>query len=138
MRIYHLDHIPGRPYSLSAKKANTNIVYIPLQNNILLNTKAYTEILFRTDQFFLADKEGHYEQTVEATAIDFLMHSPTERCMYVARSFVIPEPTVSVELKCVYFPVSKRRRFNVVTTLYRRQQRCYNVKTTPCAYWVSI
>ena len=32
-------------------------------------------------------------------------------------------------------PVSTRRRFDVVTTLYGRQQRCYNVETTSCALW---
>ena len=29
-----------------------------------------------------------------------------------------------------------RYRFDVDTTLYGRQQRCYNVETVPCAYWV--
>ena len=33
-------------------------------------------------------------------------------------------------------PVSTRRRFDVGTTLFGRQQRCYNVETTSCAYWV--
>ena len=32
-------------------------------------------------------------------------------------------------------PVSTRCRFDVDTTLFGRQQRCYNVETTPCAYW---
>ena len=34
--------------------------------------------------------------------------------------------------------ISTRMRlgFDVVTTLFGRQQRCYNVKTTLCAYWV--
>ena len=27
---------------------------------------------------------------------------------------------------------------DVVTTLFRRQQRCYNVETTSCAYWENI
>ena len=27
-------------------------------------------------------------------------------------------------------------RFNVDTTLFGRQQRCYNVELTSCAYWV--
>ena len=31
------------------------------------------------------------------------------------------------------YPVSTRRRFDVVTTLFGRQQRCYNVETTSCA-----
>ena len=28
------------------------------------------------------------------------------------------------------FPANKRRRYDVVTTLFRRQERCYNVETT--------
>ena len=37
-------------------------------------------------------------------------------------------------------PVSTRRRFDVDTTLFGRQQRCYNVETTSCSYngmWAS-
>ena len=33
-----------------------------------------------------------------------------------------------------YFPVSTRRYFGVGTTLFVRQQRCYDVETTSCAY----
>ena len=29
----------------------------------------------------------------------------------------------------------EKSRFDVVTTLFGRQQRCYNVETTSCAYW---
>ena len=44
------------------------------------------------------------------------------------------------------FPVSTRRRFDVAITLFGRQndvvwtskRRCYNVKTTSCAYWVNL
>ena len=31
------------------------------------------------------------------------------------------------------FPVGTRHRFDVVTTSFGRQQRCYNVETTSCA-----
>ena len=37
--------------------------------------------------------------------------------------------------KVVCNPVRTRRRFDVDTTLFGRQQRCYNVETTSCAYW---
>ena len=36
-----------------------------------------------------------------------------------------------------YCQVSTRRRFDVVTTLFGRQQRCYNVQTMSCAYLVN-
>ena len=36
----------------------------------------------------------------------------------------------------ISFPVSTRRRFDVVKTSFERQQRCYDVETTSCAYWV--
>ena len=35
-------------------------------------------------------------------------------------------------------PESTRRRFDVDTTLFGRQQRCYNVETTSCDYWEFI
>ena len=35
-------------------------------------------------------------------------------------------------------PVITRRRFDVDTTLFGRQQRCYNVETTSCACWVRV
>ena len=38
----------------------------------------------------------------------------------------------------MYNPVSERRRSDVDTTLYRRQQRCYDVETTSCVYWETI
>ena len=34
-----------------------------------------------------------------------------------------------------YNPVSTQRRFDVNTTLFGRQQRCYNVERTPCTCW---
>ena len=34
------------------------------------------------------------------------------------------------------FPRSTRCRFDVVTTLLTSKQRCYNVETTSCVYWV--
>ena len=33
--------------------------------------------------------------------------------------------------------ISTRRRLDVVTTLFGRQQRCYNVETS-CAYWGTL
>ena len=36
------------------------------------------------------------------------------------------------------FPVSTRRRFDVVITSFGRQHRCYNVKITSCVYWVQV
>ena len=43
-------------------------------------------------------------------------------------------------LKCYHIlrfhnPVSTRRRSDVYTTFYRKQKRCYNVKTTSFVYW---
>ena len=93
--LYHMDHLPNLPYfSSSSSKQNNNVVYHPLKNNVLINTKSYAEITFRTDNFFLGDDQGQYEKTVEATAIDFLMHCKEERRLYVARSIVIPEKEV--------------------------------------------
>ena len=42
----------------------------------------------------------------------------------------MPHTKTNIQLR-QYFPVSTRRRFDVYTTLFDRQQRCYNVKTTP-------
>ena len=96
MGLYHLDHLPDLPYSVSSKKQNSNIVYMQLKNNILINMKSYTEISFRTDQFFLGDDKGQYEKTVTATAIDFLMHCTDVKSLYVARSIVITDQAVSI------------------------------------------
>eukprot|EP00111_Clytia_hemisphaerica_P003562 TCONS_00010178-protein len=96
MNLHHLDHLPDLPYS--TRKQNSNVVYLPLKNNILINMKAYTEIMFRTDQFFLGDETGRYEKTVQATAIDFLMHCPNERRLYVARSIVTTDKRVGEEI----------------------------------------
>ena len=96
MGLYHLDHLPDLPYSPSSKKQNSNMVYIPLKNNIMINMKSYNEISFRTDQFFLGDDKAQYEKTVTATAIDFLMHCPDVKRLYVARSVVITDQTVSL------------------------------------------
>ena len=38
-------------------------------------------------------------------------------------------------LSFTHDPVSTRRRFDIVTTLFGRQQRRYNVETTSSAYW---
>ena len=47
------------------------------------------------------------------------------------------QETIIQSEKCFcLFPVTTRRCFDVVTTVCGRQQRCYNVKTTSCAYWV--
>lgn len=94
--LYHMDHLPNLPYfsCSSSSKQNNDVVYHPLKNNILINTKSYAEITFRSDSFFLGDDLGQYEKTVDATAIDFLMHCDKERRLYVARSIVIPEKEV--------------------------------------------
>ena len=35
------------------------------------------------------------------------------------------------------YPVSTRRRFDVITTLFGCQRRCHSVVLTSCAYWVT-
>ena len=54
-------------------------------------------------------------------------------CQYIAaiESF---HRAASIKL-CNLIPVSARRRFNVDTTLFGRQQRCNNVKTTSRVHW---
>ena len=128
MGLYHLDHLPDLPYSVSSKKQNSNIVYVPLKNNILINMKSYTEISFRTDQFFLGDDKGQYEKTVTATAIDFLMHCNDMKCLYVARSVVITDQTVSII-------IIKNLRIVILNNVFLQKkklvlQKCY-IKICP-------
>ena len=50
--------------------------------------------------------------------------------------FKIWNISIKTNQQITTFPVSTRRRFDVVTTLFGRRQHCYNVKTTSCVYWV--
>ena len=46
----------------------------------------------------------------------------------------LPEAAITKLIQVRYIPVSTQRRFDVETTLFGRQRRCYNVETTSYVY----
>ena len=82
----------------------------------------FTGILFRILNFLSSEIDSNRHPSTKFNGVDGDGVSTTW-------TFIVLLP--------VHNPVSTRRRFDVYTTLFGRQQHYYNIKTTSCTYWKS-
>ncbi|XP_023231833.1 uncharacterized protein LOC111631759 isoform X1 [Centruroides sculpturatus] len=61
-------------------------MYLPLTEDIMINSRNIEQISFETDQFFLADEKGNYMGAKPGNAIHLWRFDPSTRKLYISRS----------------------------------------------------
>ncbi|XP_054714275.1 uncharacterized protein LOC129223919 [Uloborus diversus] len=61
-------------------------MYLPLREDIMINTQNIEQISFETDQFFLADEKGNYVGAKPGNAIHLWRFDPSTKKLYISRS----------------------------------------------------
>nr|XP_042908897.1 uncharacterized protein LOC107443204 isoform X2 [Parasteatoda tepidariorum] len=63
-------------------------MYLPLREDIMINTQNIEQISFENDQFFLADEKGNYVGAKPGNAVHFWRFDGSMRKLYISRSIL--------------------------------------------------
>ncbi|GFY76137.1 uncharacterized protein TNIN_154851 [Trichonephila inaurata madagascariensis] len=85
-------------------------MYLPLCEDIMINTQNIEQISFESDQFFLADEKGNYVGAKPGNAVHLWRFDPTSRKLYISRSILFLKDQNSVSLGPYKFLASLQGR----------------------------
>lgn len=63
-------------------------MYLPLSEDVMVNTRNIEQISFESDQFFLADEKGNYVGAKPGNAIHLWRFDTASRKLYISRSIL--------------------------------------------------
>lgn len=83
----HIRHTPF-VYQTEDWKPKGCTMYLPLVEDVMVNTRNIEQISFETDQFFLADDKGNYVGAKPGNAIHLWRYDLQSRNLYISRSIL--------------------------------------------------
>ncbi|KAH9367025.1 hypothetical protein HPB48_021384 [Haemaphysalis longicornis] len=61
-------------------------MYLPLTQDVMINTRCIDQLSFETDQFFLADGKGNYIGAKSGHAIHMWRYDPASKRLFISQS----------------------------------------------------
>jgi len=83
----HIQHSPCI-YQTEDWKPKGCTMYLPLSEDVMVNTRNIEQISFESDQFFLADEKGNYVGAKPGNAIHLWRFDLATRKLYISRSIL--------------------------------------------------
>lgn len=83
----HIRHTPF-VYQTEDWKPKGCTMYLPLIEDVMVNTRNIEQISFENDQFFLADDKGNYVGAKPGNAIHLWRYDFSSRKLYISRSIL--------------------------------------------------
>ncbi|XP_006824671.1 uncharacterized protein LOC102801739 [Saccoglossus kowalevskii] len=82
-------------------KNKEETLYLPLQDDILLNTNSMEQISFNQGSYFIGDEMGTYVKSENGYVVNLWRYDGDQRRLYIARSLLFTNLQTFIEIKTV-------------------------------------
>ncbi|XP_013396037.1 uncharacterized protein LOC106163089 [Lingula anatina] len=91
-------HSSTAVYQTEEFKPKGSTLYIPLSEDVMINTSKIDEITFSTGNFFIGNEQGAFLRTEQGCAINMWKFDKVSRKLFVSRSFLFTSEQVYAEV----------------------------------------